>query len=133
MIVHRSAMKFNRIYQNLGVELPEPDHVIASPSELPKNGPFLLIATNNPLVKKVLRAKGIKTIAFTGWALSGGGLPLSDHADFDELVRFVKRARPEKVYTVFGFYREFARELKAMGFDARPISSLHTYITDFFE
>ncbi len=133
LIVHRSIMKFNKIYGRLGVELPEPDRIIGSVDELPKNGPFLLIAPNNPLVGRALRKRGVRTIPFTGWALFGSGLPLSDHADFRELVRFVRRARPERVYTVFGFYREFARELREEGFDARPISSLHTYITDFFE
>lgn len=133
LIVHRSILKFNEIYEKLGVELPEPDRIIGSVSELPEKGPFLLVAPNNPLVGKTLRKKGIKTITFTGWALFGNGLPLSDHADFGELVRFVKRARPERVYTVFGFHREFAEELRREGFDAKPISSLHTYITDFFE
>jgi Cft2 family RNA processing exonuclease len=43
---------------------------------------------------------------------------LSDHADFDDLLRFVDRVRPRQVYTVHGFAREFAATLRARGIDA---------------
>lgn len=133
LILHRSVLKFNEVYGRLGVELPEPDRIINSINELPERKPFLLVAPNQQAVKRALDGRGVKSIAFTGWALFKDGLPLSDHADFKELMGFVKKAKPEKVYTAFGFCREFARELRAEGFDASPISSLPTYITDFLE
>jgi Cft2 family RNA processing exonuclease len=67
-------------------------------------------------------------IVMTGWALLKNAkfrygvdhaLPLSDHADFDELLETVDRVRPRKVYTHHG-YREFADELKRRGIDAEP-------------
>src|SRR5207244_13090327 len=43
----------------------------------------------------------------TGWALSLGGrvraFPLSSHADFDQLISFVKACDPDKVYIFTGF------------------------------
>jgi Cft2 family RNA processing exonuclease len=44
-------------------------------------------------------------------------LPLSDHADFDELLELIDIVRPKKVYTHHG-YREFVDELKQRGMDA---------------
>lgn len=67
-------------------------------------------------------------IVMTGWALLPNAkyrygvdhaLPLSDHADFAELLETVERVRPTKVLTHHG-YREFADELIRRGIDARP-------------
>jgi Cft2 family RNA processing exonuclease len=74
-------------------------------------------------------------IVMTGWALQKNAiyrygvehaLPLSDHADFDELMELIDRVRPRKIYSHHGF-REFADILKARGFDAelaRPAEQL---------
>lgn len=66
------------------------------------------------------------TMMCSGWALLSGAnyrygvdhvLPLSDHADFDELIELVERVRPKKVLTLHGF-AEFADYLRDRGFDA---------------
>jgi Cft2 family RNA processing exonuclease len=46
-------------------------------------------------------------------------LPLSDHADFDELLELVERVHPKKIYTHHG-YRAFADILRDRGHDAEP-------------
>jgi len=38
--------------------------------------------------------------------------PLSDHADYDDLIRYVDLVRPKRVLTVHGFAAEFARDLR---------------------
>jgi Cft2 family RNA processing exonuclease len=67
-------------------------------------------------------------IIMTGWALLKGAqyrygvdhaLPLSDHADYDELLELVERVRPKKVYAHHG-YTQFAETLRTMGLDAEP-------------
>jgi Cft2 family RNA processing exonuclease len=77
-------------------------------------------------------------IVMTGWALQKNAiyrygvehaLPLSDHADFDELIELVERVRPKKVYSHHG-YREFAQILRARGYDAdlaRPDEQLSLF------
>ena len=64
------------------------------------------------------------------WAMGRGtryfngvdqAIPLSDHADFSELVEYVRKARPRKIYTVHGF-TEFVESLREMGFDAEPLN-----------
>src|SRR5688572_3282655 len=67
-------------------------------------------------------------VILTGWAVLKDAqyrygvdhaLPLSDHADFDELLELVEIVRPRKVYTHHG-YRAFADELRTRGIDAEP-------------
>lgn len=74
----------------------------------------------------VTRFKEPVRIVLTGWALLKGAqyrygvdhaLPLSDHADFDELLELVDRVRPKRVFTHHG-YREFADTLRARGIKA---------------
>ena len=71
-----------------------------------------------------------RTAVLTGWALDKGtryfngadqAIPLSDHADFSELSEYVKKAQPQRVYTVHGF-AEFAEFLREKGFDAEPLN-----------
>lgn len=66
------------------------------------------------------------TIMMSGWGMLKNAkyrygveevLPLSDHADFDELLELVERVSPKKVYTHHG-YKEFAETLRMRGMDA---------------
>ncbi|MCU0624642.1 MAG: MBL fold metallo-hydrolase [Gemmatimonadaceae bacterium] len=68
----------------------------------------------------------------TGWALHPGAhnlyrdcdlvLPLSDHADFDELVASVRESGAQTVYTVHGD-AGFAAHLRGLGIDATHLAA----------
>ena len=69
------------------------------------------------------------TISVTGWAMDRGArfrygvdhaLPLSDHADFDELVECVERVDPQVVYCTHGPV-EFVEHLRDLGHNAHPL------------
>lgn len=69
--------------------------------------------------RDIRRIPRSETVALTGWALRGArdadhGLPLSDHADFDELVRFATTCGARTVYVTHGSKR-FAEELRRRG------------------
>ena len=75
------------------------------------------------------RGRRMRTLFLSGWAIDPGtryrmrvddAVPLSDHADFAELIAFVEQARPRRVYTLHG-PPEFADELCARGFAARHL------------
>jgi len=78
-----------------------------------------------------LSERGFATAIISGWAVNPGykfmmkvdeAFPLSDHNDFSEMISFVERCRPEKVFTVFGHAEEAAREIrKVLGIDASPL------------
>ncbi|MFH1497997.1 MAG: MBL fold metallo-hydrolase [Verrucomicrobiota bacterium] len=76
------------------------------------------------LFKKIPRRR---TAVVTGWALDAGArfrhrvdaaFPLSDHADYPDLLRFVEAVNPARVHTVHGFAREFAADLRRRGREA---------------
>ncbi len=63
----------------------------------------------------------------TGWATDSSAIyryscdavfPLSDHADFADLLRFVEMVQPKRVLTVHGYVEEFARTLRERGVEA---------------
>src|SRR2546428_1384408 len=73
----------------------------------------------------------IRTAVLTGWAVdpncrfrcqTDAAFPLSDHADFNELLELVKRVSPKQVFTLHGFAAEFAETLRHLGFDAQALS-----------
>jgi len=69
------------------------------------------------------------SIAVTGWAADDNArfrlgvdhaLPLSDHADFDQLIETVRRVAPREIYCTHG-PREFVDHLCDLGFNAYPL------------
>jgi putative mRNA 3-end processing factor len=128
LVVHANIERINRIYRRFGIRIPEPDKIARSEDDLP-DPPYVYVA---PMHLNVSRA--YYSIRFTGWARSLGlsAVPLSDHADYMELVSFVKKVNPELVILMHGFDREFAEDLREMGFRAYAFSEqqidLDTYI-----
>jgi Cft2 family RNA processing exonuclease len=47
--------------------------------------------------------------------------PLSDHAGYDELLRYVDLVRPRLVYTTHGHTAVFAKTLRDRGIEAWPL------------
>jgi len=81
-----------------------------------------------------LRASSIRQVCpdaevatVTGWALSFGrrgadaSFVLSSHADYSQLMRFVKECAPKQVYTIHGYSEHFASKLKREGICAEPL------------
>ncbi len=127
VMLHPQAWQLTRVYEQLGEAMPpyaefdprmHPGHVVITPPGAP------LLDWINPK----------RTAAVTGWALDPATkyrygcdamFPLSDHADFNELLAFVERAQPRAVYTVHGFAREFAATLRARGVEAWALGKVN--------
>ena len=67
----------------------------------------------------------------SGWAVDPNAIyryqvdaafPLSDHADYNDLVRYVDLVQPKRVLTLHGFAAEFARDLRERGIEAWALS-----------
>jgi Cft2 family RNA processing exonuclease len=123
--VHETIYKIAKIYEEFGIKFKNWERYQAGNLE----GRVLIVP---PWVKNSRMIDNIpkKRVAIlTGWALDHGAkeyfgvdeaIPLSDHADFSELMEYVRKARPQKVYTVHGF-PEFVRFLQEAGYDAEPL------------
>lgn len=75
----------------------------------------------------IRKLKTARTAMFTGWAMQPGAkfryqvdevFPLSDHADYNELLQTVEQVKPKRVLTVHGYTREFAADLRRRGYEA---------------
>ena len=123
--VHVSIGKIASVYREFGVKFR--NYVPYSPESL--KGRVLIVppwAKNSRMVSNIPRKR---TAVLTGWAMDARAknwhgadklFPLSDHADFSELLEYVRRANPAKVYTVHGF-SEFVDHLREEGFDAEEL------------
>ncbi|MCX8189820.1 MAG: MBL fold metallo-hydrolase [Candidatus Diapherotrites archaeon] len=115
-VVHEEVYKNNQIYEEFGVKLGtyfKLDHnlresnVLILPPSLCST--HLFQAVEYSIGKKVASAKA------SGWPYKGCFdkiFPLSDHADFDQLITYVKESGAKQVYTMHGFSREFAQHIR---------------------
>ena len=142
---HESVDTMNRIHTAHGIRLrsgrrfdPETDR-----DRLPK-GPWVMVSPmssgRSRLMAHLKKEYGAILVAFSGWALGTGyrytmgadySFPLSDHCDYQELINLVQAVSPEMVYTVHGFAAEFARDLRKIGFSARPLSAYQSSLSDY--
>lgn len=96
--------------------------------------PFVVICSpwlNRTRQADSLRTRDVKRLAVSGWAIDSGykmrmgvheAFPFSDHADFNDLIAFVKACDPQLVITHHGFADTLAYEIKArLGIEARPL------------
>ena len=123
-MAHQSMIDLDGAFRaHCPVELPA-----LVPLEAEKSAGHLVIVPPNvrrsPLVASLPNPR---FALLTGWALDSATLyrskvqaafPVSDHADFPELLEMVGRVRPRQVIVVHGFEREFASALRARGIEA---------------
>src|SRR5438045_6661366 len=78
----------------------------------------------SPMLEKI---KDKRVAMISGWALDPNAIyryqvdaafPLSDHADYTDLIRYVELVEPTRVLTLHGFAGEFARDLRERGIEA---------------
>ncbi len=131
---HPMTFAVSEVYHQCGVDL---GHVTAYENEwLPGHAVITL-----PKGMKKFRLIGIEhpvSIAVTGWAIDSStkyrqgvdhALPLSDHADFDELLETVERVDAKAIYCTHG-PRDFVEYLRAEGYNAYPVTG--SYQTRMF-
>jgi len=100
----REMIKVARVYSKFGVRF----------DNIESDGEVILRSYRSPKVENSLNPWELTVSGF-------GRLKLSNHADFWELVRIVEKVKPERVFTVYGFSREFAEILRGLGYEAFPI------------
>lgn len=122
-MLHGSVHAMARIYRKLRPGFP--DFVKYDAEKLP--GHVLIVPPNAARSVMVRRIRNRRTAVLTGWATDpnarfrygcDAAFPLSDHADYPDLLRYVELVQPKRVLTVHGFAVEFARDLRERGIDA---------------
>jgi Cft2 family RNA processing exonuclease len=129
VLQHKAIYAVSRIYEACGCSLgdfreypgrPLTDHAVVAP----------------PSGRGISPLEGIRrkvTISVSGWAAAPQtrrwlrtdyAVPLSDHADYDELLELVRRVRPRVIYCTHG-PESFADRLRELGHDARVLGKAH--------
>ncbi|MEW6745287.1 MAG: MBL fold metallo-hydrolase [Planctomycetota bacterium] len=111
--------RMHQVYEELGVRLPAYERL----GTVSSRGKVVLMPPQWGASSAVKRLHRPVRIAVTGWAIGGAekvpypverAFPISDHADFEDLVTYVSVARPARVFTIHGF-PDFARHLHERG------------------
>jgi Cft2 family RNA processing exonuclease len=119
---HRNIFEINRVYESLGVALGE----YALWEGMVEPGEVLVVP---PRSRGPNHGGREVRIAVTGWAIDeqtkyrlrvDHALPLSDHADYDELFEAVRRVHPKKIFCTHG-PESFVDRLCDAGFDAHRL------------
>jgi DNA ligase-1 len=127
IVLHEAVHKLTQIYEEFGQRFPEYERF--HPATAHRK---VLLCPPGFAGSAVLRALGpARRAVLTGWAVdpdcryryrADAAFPLSDHADFPELIDFVRQVAPKKVYTLHGFAADFAQTLRDLGVDAQALS-----------
>lgn len=127
IMLHGTVFKMTQVYEQFGQCFPKYE-----PYEAGKAAGKVLLCPPSVVNSAMLRNLGkARTAVLTGWAVDPGcryqyradaAFPISDHADFPDLIDFVKQVQPKKVLTLHGFAADFAQSLRALGYDAQALS-----------
>ena len=126
-MLHGSVFQMTRVYERFGQSFCK--YVRYKRDEV--NGKVLICppsASHSTMVTNIPRKR---VAMISGWAVDPGAIyryqvdaafPLSDHADYNDLVRYVELVQPKRVLTLHGFAAEFARDLRDRGMEAWALS-----------
>ena len=126
-MLHGAVFRMTRIYEQFGQSFCEYERYNPNAVE----GKVLICppsANRSRMIEKIPRKR---VAMISGWAVDpnakyryqvDAAFPLSDHADYTDLVRYVELVQPKRVLTLHGFAAEFARDLRERGVEAWALS-----------
>lgn len=124
LMVHRTIGELNQVYEYFGVAMPK-----TRPLDF-LNMPGCVVVMPPSVLKKLPR-KDCQVAMVSGWGMNDSAkyrygvdevIPLSDHADYPELLKFVEAVAPQTVYTTHGSEEAFAADLRQRGHTAWSLS-----------
>ncbi|HEY2568376.1 MAG TPA: ATP-dependent DNA ligase, partial [Candidatus Udaeobacter sp.] len=126
-MLHGSVYQMTRIYEQFGQSFCK--YLRYNPNDVA--GKILICppsANHSPMLAKIARKR---VAMISGWAVNPNALyryqvdaafALSDHADYDDLLRYVELVQPRRVLTLHGFAAAFAADLRQRGIEAWALS-----------
>jgi Cft2 family RNA processing exonuclease len=129
-VFHGAAWKLLPDYAAAGFHFPLGRAYTDGPAA---PGEALIVPPNCARTPVVQKIKKRRVIYLSGWALRAASradfdadvlLPMSDHADFDELLAHVDAVGPETVLTMHGYAKDFARIVTNRGIEAMPLAEI---------
>jgi DNA ligase 1 len=127
-MLHGSVYRMTRIYEQFGQAFCSYERY--DPAAVA--GKVLICPPSVNRSRMIERIKNKRVAMISGWAVEANAIyryqvdaafPLSDHADYTDLLRYVELVEPKRVLTLHGFAAEFARDLRDRGIEAWPLSA----------
>jgi DNA ligase-1 len=128
-MLHGSVFKMTEIYRQLRPDFPG-GYERYAPGEVA--GKVLVCPPSANGSAMLRRIPHRRVAVLTGWAVTPGAtfrfqcdaaFPLTDHADYPDLLRYVELVKPRRVLTLHGFAAEFARDLRERGIEAWALTA----------
>lgn len=135
--VDPSILRYIPIYQKYGLSFQS---FSKFEKENYKNK-VVLLSVNSRFRRDLRTDSKIYRIFLSGWAMQNSRLsnmdfdkvlPLSDHADFSELLQLVETLKPQKIYCTHGF-PQFVSFLRNAGYRAYHLENEHRQQLDLFD
>jgi Cft2 family RNA processing exonuclease len=126
VLQHRNIFEISRIYEECGTDLGDFKEFRG---EL-LDGHAVVTLPRGMSGFRLAGMRSVVSITATGWAIDQStryrlgvdhALPLSDHADFDQLIETVRCVAPQEVYCTHG-PQEFVGHLRDLGINAFPLN-----------
>lgn len=126
-MLHGSVHRMTRIYEQFGQSFCEYERYNANEVA----GKVLICPPNANRSRMLEKIRNKRVAMISGWAVDPNSIyryqvdaafPLSDHADYTDLLRYVELVKPQRVLTLHGFAAEFARDLRDRGIEAWALS-----------
>ena len=126
-MLHGAVHRMTEIYRELQPDFPHFERYDANNVA----GKVFICPPSANHSRMLQKIKARRTAMLTGWALTPGAVhryqtdacfPLSDHADYPDLLRYVELVKPRRVLTLHGYAAAFARDLRARGIEAWALS-----------
>jgi DNA ligase 1 len=126
-MLHGSVFQMTRIYEQFGQSFCK--YVRYNKNDVA--GKVLICppsAAHSPMIDNIPHKR---VAMISGWAVEPSAIyryqvdaafPLSDHADYNDLIRYVELVQPKRVLTLHGFAAEFARDVRERGVEAWALS-----------
>jgi len=126
-MLHGSVYQVTRIYEQFGQSFCK--YARYNPNDVA--GKVLICPPSANRSQMLERIPRKRVAMISGWAVDPNAVyryqvdaafPLSDHADYNDLIRYVELVQPRRVFTLHGFAAGFARDLRARGVEAWALS-----------
>src|SRR5260221_8807929 len=123
VLLHPTVFRMTKLYEAMQDRLPP--YSLYRSEDLPGSVLICPPSANRTRLDQSITSR--LTAMLTGWALNPGAnyrfqcdaaFPLSDHADYSDLLKYVELVRPKRVLTVHGYANEFAEDLRRRGVEA---------------
>lgn len=127
LCVHPAILRLAKVYEKFGYQFGD---VISYRKSEALEDRVLILPSSARRTRHVEKLANKRTLYLSGWAIDTNAkfrlgvdeaLPLSDHADFPGLLEYVRRVNPKKIFTTHG-PANFARQLRALGYQAEPLA-----------